>query len=68
MKKRNMETFVESVLCEVDAKAAAKRMDMVLSSINELRKVTSKDKKVDKMVRKLEDDAKKIASVFNQRM
>lgn len=66
--KRDMEQFVESVLCEVDAKAAAKRMDMVLSAINELRKVTSKDRKVDKEVRSLEDHAKKIASIFNQRM
>lgn len=66
--ERNVEDLVESILCEVDAKAGAKRMDMVMSSINELRKVTSRDPKIDKMVRQMEDMAKKISAEFNKRM
>ena len=66
--ERDIENFVESVLFEVDAKAAAGRMDQVLSSINELRKVTSFDPKFDSKVKKLLGTAQKLAQELNKRL
>jgi hypothetical protein len=65
---KDIEQMVETILTEkaVDAKAAADRMDKVLVAINNLRKITRPDKGFDKSVRKLEDDAKRIAIELNK--
>lgn len=68
VKESSMEDFVESVLYEIDAKTAASKMDSVMSSINDLSRVISRDRNLSKMVRSLEEQAKRISVEINKRM